>query len=201
MSHDSDENDASQGLKADLVARLSEAIAADAQAPAANSADNIEVRSDAPAAMQQNNDPPQTASTSSQMQPIDPPASTAPDPSPSEAILPPPIEPPPPSSTSHATLSTNSAPVPSQSQHQPKPKPPPAPAPSVTIDPELMPSDEDLLYEEELLRNPYNLKMWTRYLMAKVEAPPKRRYLLYERALRSLPGSYKVRLRERGRER
>ena len=55
-----------------------------------------------------------------------------------------------------------------------------------------MPSDEDLLYEEELLRNPYNLKMWTRYIMAKAEAPPKRRYLLYERALRSLPGSYKL---------
>ena len=25
---------------------------------------------------------------------------------------------------------------------------------------DLLPSDEDLLYEEELLRNPYSLKMW-----------------------------------------
>lgn len=57
---------------------------------------------------------------------------------------------------------------------------------------ELMPSDEDLLYEEELLRNPYSLKLWWRYLDARKEAPPKRRYLLYERALKTLPGSYKV---------
>ena len=25
---------------------------------------------------------------------------------------------------------------------------------------DLLPNDEDLLYEEELLRNPYSLKMW-----------------------------------------
>ena len=60
-------------------------------------------------------------------------------------------------------------------------------------DNDLMPSDEDLLYEEELLRNPFNLKMWGRYLAARTDAPVKRRYLLYERAIRSLPGSYKVR--------
>lgn len=57
---------------------------------------------------------------------------------------------------------------------------------------ELMPSDEDLLYEEELLRNPYSLKMWWRYIQARSGASPKRRYLLYERALKALPGSYKV---------
>ena len=57
---------------------------------------------------------------------------------------------------------------------------------------DLMPSDEDLLYEEELLRNPYSIKMWLRYLEAKTDAPAKRRYLLYERALKALPGSYKV---------
>ena len=56
-----------------------------------------------------------------------------------------------------------------------------------------MPSDEDLLYEEELLRNPFNLKMWGRYLAARTDAPAKRRYLLFERAIRALPGSYKVR--------
>jgi pre-mRNA-splicing factor SYF1 len=60
---------------------------------------------------------------------------------------------------------------------------------------ELLPTDEDLLYEEELLRNPYSLKLWWRYLEARKEVPTKRRYLLYERALKSLPGSYKVRLR------
>lgn len=59
-------------------------------------------------------------------------------------------------------------------------------------DDDLMPSDEDLLYEEELLRNPYNIKMWCRYLQARADAPAKRRFLLYERAIRALPGSYKV---------
>ena len=57
---------------------------------------------------------------------------------------------------------------------------------------DLMPSDEDLLYEEELLRNPFNLKMWGRYLAARTDAPAKRRYLLFERAIRALPGSFKV---------
>lgn len=57
----------------------------------------------------------------------------------------------------------------------------------------LQPSDEDLLYEEELLRNPYSLKMWVRYLEARRDAPARRRYILYERALKALPVSYKVR--------
>jgi pre-mRNA-splicing factor SYF1 len=58
---------------------------------------------------------------------------------------------------------------------------------------DLMPTDDDLLYEEELLRNPYALKMWWRYIQARVDASTKRRYLLYERAVKALPGSYKVR--------
>ncbi len=57
---------------------------------------------------------------------------------------------------------------------------------------DLLPEDQDLLYEEELLRNPYSLRMWWRYLEARKEAPAKRRYLLFERALKALPGSYKV---------
>jgi len=57
---------------------------------------------------------------------------------------------------------------------------------------ELMPTDEDLLYEEELLRNPYSLKMWWRYIQARTDASAKRRYLLFERALKALPGSYKL---------
>lgn len=57
---------------------------------------------------------------------------------------------------------------------------------------ELLPKGEDLLYEEELLRNPFSLKMWWRYIQARSDASAKRRYLLYERALRALPGSYKV---------
>jgi hypothetical protein len=51
------------------------------------------------------------------------------------------------------------------------------------------------LYEEELLRNPYTLKLWWRYLEARKGAESRRRYLLYERAVKSLPGSYKVRRR------
>ena len=65
--------------------------------------------------------------------------------------------------------------------------------PSLQALEDLLPSDEDLLYEEELLRNPYSLRMWWRYLEARRDAPPKRRYLLFERALKALPGSYKVR--------
>lgn len=57
---------------------------------------------------------------------------------------------------------------------------------------ELMPTDDDLLYEEELLRNPYSLKMWWRYLAARADAPPRRRHVLFERALKALPGSYKL---------
>lgn len=57
---------------------------------------------------------------------------------------------------------------------------------------ELMPDEDDLLYEEELLRNPYSVKMWWRYLQARRGSAPKRRYLLFERALKALPGSYKV---------
>ncbi len=63
---------------------------------------------------------------------------------------------------------------------------------------DLLPDEEDLLYEEELLRNPYNLKMWLRYLDARKNAPSRKRHVLYERALQALPGSYKVR---RSRER
>ena len=59
---------------------------------------------------------------------------------------------------------------------------------------ELLPQDDDLLYEEELLRNPYSLRMWWRYLEARKEAAPRRRSLLFERAIRALPGSYKVNL-------
>ena len=66
--------------------------------------------------------------------------------------------------------------------------------PSSSAMDDLLPDEEDLLYEEELLRNPYSLKMWDRYIQARKGAPPKRRYLLYERALRALPGSYKVNL-------
>ncbi|KAI3839561.1 hypothetical protein MKW92_044642 [Papaver armeniacum] len=57
---------------------------------------------------------------------------------------------------------------------------------------ELYPSQDDLLYEEEILRNPFSLKLWWRYLIARKESPFKKRSVLYERALKALPGSYKL---------
>ncbi|OMO70432.1 RNA-processing protein, HAT helix [Corchorus capsularis] len=56
----------------------------------------------------------------------------------------------------------------------------------------LYPSESDLLYEEELLRNPFNLKLWLRYLVAQPDASFQKKFLIYERALKSLPGSYKL---------
>ena len=57
---------------------------------------------------------------------------------------------------------------------------------------ELLPDEDDLIYEEELLRNPYNLKLWLQYLEARKGASEKKRHVLYERALQVLPGSYKL---------
>ncbi|KAK7282657.1 hypothetical protein RIF29_11603 [Crotalaria pallida] len=62
----------------------------------------------------------------------------------------------------------------------------------MSIPQELYPSQDDLLYEEELLRNPFSLKLWWRYLIARSESPFKKRFVIYERALKALPGSYKL---------
>ncbi|KAI3697398.1 hypothetical protein L6452_30386 [Arctium lappa] len=62
----------------------------------------------------------------------------------------------------------------------------------MSIPSELYPSQDDLLYEEELLRNPFSLKLWWRYLIARTESPFKKRTVIYERALKALPGSYKL---------
>ncbi|XP_010244955.1 PREDICTED: pre-mRNA-splicing factor SYF1 [Nelumbo nucifera] len=62
----------------------------------------------------------------------------------------------------------------------------------MSISQELYPSQDDLLYEEEILRNPFSLKLWWRYLIARSEAPFKKRAVIYERALKALPGSYKL---------
>jgi pre-mRNA-splicing factor SYF1 len=66
----------------------------------------------------------------------------------------------------------------------------------------LLPREEDLIYEEELLRQPYNLKLWLQYVdsipegdddtnKAAIDARIKRQ-VVYERALKALPGSYKL---------
>ncbi|KAL4562260.1 hypothetical protein LXL04_034458 [Taraxacum kok-saghyz] len=62
----------------------------------------------------------------------------------------------------------------------------------MSIPSDLYPSQDDLLYEEELLRNPFSLKLWWRYLIARTESPFKKRAVIYERALKALPGSYKL---------
>lgn len=53
-------------------------------------------------------------------------------------------------------------------------------------------NEEDVPYEEEILRNPYSVKQWLRYIAHKKDAPKNIINLLYERALRELPGSYKL---------
>lgn len=52
--------------------------------------------------------------------------------------------------------------------------------------------EEDLSYEEEILRNPYHIKCWLRYIEFKKDAPNFGVNLIYERALKELPGSYKL---------
>ncbi|KAL5011732.1 hypothetical protein ScPMuIL_010283 [Solemya velum] len=52
--------------------------------------------------------------------------------------------------------------------------------------------EEDLLYEEDILRNPHSVKCWLRYLEHKKDGPRNALYILYERALKELPGSYKL---------
>lgn len=59
-------------------------------------------------------------------------------------------------------------------------------------DDDLLPQEPDLVFEAELLRNPKLPSLWSRYLDARKEAPAKRRYIIFERAVNALPGSYKV---------
>lgn len=52
--------------------------------------------------------------------------------------------------------------------------------------------EDDLPYEEEILRNPYSVKCWMRYIDHKSDGATNARNLIYERALKELPGSYKL---------
>ena len=52
--------------------------------------------------------------------------------------------------------------------------------------------EDDVLFEEELVRSPYALRTWLDYVASKKSAPAKTRFQLYERALKNLPGSYKL---------
>ena len=42
------------------------------------------------------------------------------------------------------------------------------------------------------MHNRQSAKSWLRYLLFKKEAPPAVRFMLYERALQAVPGSYKL---------
>lgn len=57
---------------------------------------------------------------------------------------------------------------------------------------EILIADDDLPYEEEILRNPYSVKHWLRYIEHKKSTPKYGVNIIYERALKELPGSYKL---------
>lgn len=62
---------------------------------------------------------------------------------------------------------------------------------------ELEIQDSDIAFEEELLRNPHSVKLWMRYIDHKSgamgdEDTSGSTNLLYERAVKQLPGSYKL---------
>ncbi|XP_072976076.1 uncharacterized protein [Typha angustifolia] len=63
---------------------------------------------------------------------------------------------------------------------------------SASISVDLYPTQDDLPYEEEILREPFKLKGWWRYLVARSNSPFKKRSVIYERAIKALPGSYKL---------
>ncbi|KAK3581457.1 hypothetical protein CHS0354_031782 [Potamilus streckersoni] len=52
--------------------------------------------------------------------------------------------------------------------------------------------EEDLPFEEDILRNPFSVKCWLRYIEHKKDASKNALNLIYERALKDLPGSYKL---------
>ena len=53
-------------------------------------------------------------------------------------------------------------------------------------------TEQEYGYEEEIIRNPYVVKGWLRYAEFKRSAPPAKLNLIYERAVKQLPGSYKL---------
>ena len=52
--------------------------------------------------------------------------------------------------------------------------------------------DTDVPYEEEILRHPYQVKCWLRYVEHKqnTRSPPAAVFLVYERAVKELPGRW-----------
>jgi pre-mRNA-splicing factor SYF1 len=59
-------------------------------------------------------------------------------------------------------------------------------------------NDEDIPYEEDVIRNQYSVKHWLRYIEHKLQRPNTKAssvFMLYERSLKCLPGSYKLWIR------
>lgn len=52
--------------------------------------------------------------------------------------------------------------------------------------------DRDIPFEEDILRHPYQIKYWMRYMEHKqsINAPDAALNLIYERALKELPGRW-----------
>lgn len=58
---------------------------------------------------------------------------------------------------------------------------------------DIITSEDDYHFEQEIMRAPYELKSWWRYIeVKKTESKPNVLNILFERALRALPGSYKL---------
>jgi hypothetical protein len=64
--------------------------------------------------------------------------------------------------------------------------------PSITLSLFVFQNDDDLPYEEEILRNAYSVKHWMRYVEHKKNASKHVINQVYERAIKQLPGSYKL---------
>ncbi|XP_060607021.1 pre-mRNA-splicing factor SYF1-like [Ruditapes philippinarum] len=52
--------------------------------------------------------------------------------------------------------------------------------------------EDDLPFEEDILRNPFTVKCWLRYIEHKKDSGASALNVIYERALKELPGSYKL---------
>ncbi|KAL0074642.1 putative Pre-mRNA-splicing factor syf1 [Phycomyces blakesleeanus] len=61
-----------------------------------------------------------------------------------------------------------------------------------TLSDDYMINEHDIPYEEELLRNPYSLRSWLRYVDHKRNGTLAELCFIYERAIKELPGSYKL---------
>mmetsp|Transcript_13419 Transcript_13419/g.21996 ORF Transcript_13419/g.21996 Transcript_13419/m.21996 type:complete len:907 (-) Transcript_13419:204-2924(-) len=57
---------------------------------------------------------------------------------------------------------------------------------------DILVSRQNLQYEDEISRNPYHLKAWLKYLDYQRNSSVTDRYVIYERALKFLPRSYKL---------